>query len=70
MVIGLPLVSCSDGVCVGCVLNKHHRYSFDKCSSWHTLTPLHLVHIAFHGPLSSPSFFGCKYILTFIDDFS
>jgi hypothetical protein len=23
MVIGLPLVSCRDGVCVGCVLGKH-----------------------------------------------
>jgi hypothetical protein len=23
MVIGLPLVSCRDGVCVGCVLSKH-----------------------------------------------
>jgi transposase InsO family protein len=22
------------------------------------------------GPLSSPSFYGCKYFLTFIDDFS
>jgi hypothetical protein len=24
MVIGLPLVSCRDGVCAGCVLEKHH----------------------------------------------
>ena len=30
MVTGLPLVSCKDGVCSGCVLEKHHRDSFDK----------------------------------------
>ena len=40
MVIGLPMVSCKDGVCFGCVLNKHHRDSFEKCASWHASTPL------------------------------
>jgi hypothetical protein len=24
MVFGLPLVSCRDGVCISCVLDKHH----------------------------------------------
>jgi hypothetical protein len=33
MVTSLPLVSCRDGVCVGFVLNKYHRDSFDKCVS-------------------------------------
>jgi hypothetical protein len=33
MVTGLPLVSCRDGVCVDCVLSKHHRDSFDKRAS-------------------------------------
>jgi hypothetical protein len=70
MVNGLPHVSCRDGVCVGCVLGKHHRDSFDKRASWHALGPLQLVHSDLCGPLSSPSFFGCKYFLTFIDDFS
>ena len=32
--------------------------------------PFHLVHSDLCGPLSSPSFFGCKYFLTFIDEFS
>jgi hypothetical protein len=32
--------------------------------------PLQLVHSDLCGPLSSPSFSGCKYLLTFIDDFS
>jgi hypothetical protein len=70
MVTGLPLVSCRDGVCVGCVLGKHHQDSFDKHASWHASGPLQLVHSDLSGPLSSPSFSGCKYFLTFIDDFS
>jgi hypothetical protein len=70
MVTGLPLVSCRDGVCAGCVLDKNHRDSFDKRASWHASGPLQLVHSDLCGPFSSPSFSGCKYFLTFIDDFS
>jgi hypothetical protein len=67
MVTGLPLVSCRDGICVGCVLDKHHHNSFDK--HVHASSPLQLVHSDLSGLLSSP-FSGCKYFLTFIDDFS
>jgi hypothetical protein len=70
MVTGLPLVSCRDGVCSGCVIDKHHQDSFDKRASWRASGPLQLVHNDLSGPLSSPSFSGCKYFLTFIDDFS
>jgi hypothetical protein len=70
MVIGIPLVSCRDGVFVGCVLGKHHRDSFEKHASWHASGPLQLVHSDLCGPLSSPSFSGCNYFLIFIDDFS
>jgi hypothetical protein len=70
MVIGLPPASCRDGVCAGCVLGKHHRENFDKRASWHAFVPLQLVHSDLCGPLSSPSFSGCKCFLTFIDDFS
>jgi hypothetical protein len=70
MVTGLSPISCRNGVCASCVLGKHHRDSFDKRASWHTSGPLHLVHSDLCGPLSSPSFSGCKYFLTFIDDFS
>ena len=66
MVTGLPMVSCRDGVCSGCVLGKHHQDSFDKRASWHASAPLQLVHI----PLPIVSFSGCKYFLTFIDYFS
>jgi hypothetical protein len=57
MVTGLSLDSCRDDVCVGCVLGKYHRDSFDKRASWHALGPLQLVHSDLCGPLSS-SFFG------------
>jgi hypothetical protein len=39
MVTGLPLVSCRDGVSVGCVLGKHHRDNFDKPASWSASGP-------------------------------
>eukprot|EP00253_Pinus_taeda_P023024 PITA_23024 len=70
MVTGLPMVSCRDGVCSGCVLGKHHRDSFEKRASWHASAPLQLVHSDLCGPLPVASFSGCKYFLTFIDDFS
>jgi hypothetical protein len=69
MVTRLPPISCRDGVCADCVLKKHHRDSFEKHASWHASSPLQLVHSDLCGPLSTP-FFRCKYLLTFIDDFS
>ena len=70
MVTGLPLVSCKDGVCSGCVLRKHHRDNFEKCTSWHTSIPLQLVHSDLCGPLPAVSFSSFKYFLNFIDDYS
>ena len=70
MVTGLPMVSCKDGVCFSCVLEKHHRDSFEKRASWHASTPLQLVHSDLCGPLPGVSFSGFKYFLTFIDDYS
>ena len=70
MVIGLPMVSCKDGVCSCCVLEKHHRDSFEKRTSWHALVPLELVHSDLRGPLPFASFSGFKYFLNFIDDYS
>ena len=68
MVTGLSMVSCKDGVCSSCVLEKHHRDIFYKRASWHALVPLDLVHSDLCGPLPSPSFSSFKYFLTFIDD--
>jgi hypothetical protein len=70
MMTSLPLVSCKDGVCSSYVLSKHHQDSLDKHPSWHASTHLQLVHSDLYGPLSSLSFYGCKYLLTSIDEFS
>ena len=70
MVTGLPMVSCKDGVCSRCVLEKHQWDSFDKHASWHALAPLQLVHSDLCGPLPAISFSSFKYFLTFIDDYS
>ena len=57
-------------VCSSCVLEKHHRDSFDKHASWHASVPLELVHNDLCGPLPFASFSSFKYFLTFIDDYS
>ena len=43
---------------------------FEKCTSWHALAPLQLVHSDLCGPLPVVSLFGYNYFLTFIDYFS
>ena len=70
MTIGLPMVSCRDCICSRCVLKKYHRNNFDKHASWHVLTPLQLMHNDLCGHFLVVSFFGFKYFLTFIDDYS
>ena len=70
MVTGLPMVSCKDGVFSSCVLEKHHRDSFDKRASWYALVSLELVHSDLCGPPPSVSFSSFKYFLNFIDDYS
>ena len=44
MVTSLSMVSCRDGVCSVCVLEKHHQDIFNKRASWHASVPLELVH--------------------------
>ena len=66
----IPMVSCKDGICFGCVLGKHHQDNFDKRASWHASIPLELVHSDLCGPLPFASFSGFKNFLTFIDDYS
>ena len=70
MVTSLSMVSCKDGVCSFCVLEKHNWDSFDKRASWHASVPLELVHNDLCVPLPFDSFYGFKYFLTFIDDYS
>lgn len=69
LVIGLPKVSCTDGVCPAYVLGKQHQDSFPKGIAMRTTKSLELVH---NDLMIFPthSFSGSKYLLTFIDDFS
>ena len=64
LVLGLPKVSCIDGVCPGCVQD-----SFPKGKAMCTTKPLELVHSDLMI-FPTHSFSGSKYVLTFIDDFS
>ena len=69
LVRGLPKVSCTDGVCPGCVLGKQHQDSFPKGKAMCATETLELVHSDLMiFPICS--FSGSKYALTFIDDFS
>ena len=56
MVTRLPPISCRDGVCASCFLDKHHQENFDKRASWHASGPLQLVYSDLCGPFSSPYF--------------
>ena len=70
MVIGLPSVQFSGGVCQGCILGKHPKEKFDKGKAWRASQILELVHSDLAGPFQHPSFSKARYVLTFIDDFS
>ena len=65
MVIGLPKIKFSKGVCQGCVLGKHPEHKFERTSA-----PLELIQSDVFGPFSHMSMSQAKYALTFIDDFS
>ena len=69
MVLGLPSISSTKGVCEGCVLGKHHKEMFDKSKSWHAKEPLQLIHTYICGPLETP-LSHTVYFLTFIVDYS
>ena len=69
IVCGIPKVSCTEGVCPGCVLGKQHQDPFPNGTASHATSPLELVHSDLM-PFSNRSFSGAKYALTFIDDFS
>ena len=69
LVIGLPQIFCTNGVCQGCALGKHHKDPFLVGRASCTKEPLDLIHndlVSF----TTPYFLGAQYVLTFIDDFS
>ncbi|GAU16044.1 hypothetical protein TSUD_339150 [Trifolium subterraneum] len=70
MVKGLPLLQETQELCSDCITSKHQRDSIPKSSSWRATTNLQLVHSDICGPLNPPSNGGCRYFITFTDDYS
>ena len=56
MVIDLPPISFSKGVCRGCILEKHPQHSFDKGKSHRASEIMQLVHSDILGPFLGLSF--------------
>ena len=44
MVIGLPNIKFSNGVCQGCILGKHLEHKYEKASRERTSAPLEMIH--------------------------
>ena len=70
MVIGLPKIKFSKGVCQGCILGKHPERRYERASHERTYTPLELIHSDIFGPFPHISTIQAKYALSFIDYFS
>ena len=67
MVIGLPKIYFSKGVCQGCILGKHLENKYEKDSHERTSTPLELIHSDIAGLFPHMSMSQDKYALTFIE---
>ncbi|KAJ0734970.1 putative RNA-directed DNA polymerase [Helianthus annuus] len=67
---GLPKVTKSQYTCKGCIFGKHARKPFSKQATWRANKPLQLLHSDICGPMRTQSIGGCRYFITFIDDFS
>ena len=56
-------------VCETCVMAKQHCHPHPSSAS-KASAPLELIHMDVMGPLQEASCGGCKYVATFLDDFS
>ena len=70
LVTGMTLDSFAapDPICEPCLAGKMHANPFPS-SKWRASRPLELVHSDVHQ-VPYPSFSGCRYLVTFIDDYS
>ena len=69
MVIGLPKIKFSKGLCQGCSLGKHPEHKYERASHERTYAPLELICSDIAGPFPHMSMSQSKYALTFIDNF-
>ena len=70
MVEGLPPIKYSNGACIGCVVGKHTKRSYEKGKDKRETQTLGLIQSYLIGPLPTPSYGGSKYFLTSIDEYS
>ena len=67
MVIGLPKIKFSKGICQGCILGKHPEHEYEKASHERTYAPLELIYSDISGPFPHMSMSQGKNALTFVD---
>jgi transposase InsO family protein len=70
MIYGLLEIEDKKDVCEAYVLGKIHRKLFSKEKTWRAKASLELIHTDICGPMSTNSYGGKIYFITFIDDFS
>ena len=70
MVEGLPLIQTSNGVCSGCLVGKHPKKRYEVGKAHRAASILDLIHSVVAEPIPTKCINGCRYFLTFIDDFS
>ena len=70
MVEGLPAIKTSNGICKGCIVEKHLEHKFDRGKESRVKRILGLIHSYISGPMPTTSMSFSLYVLTFIDDFS
>ncbi|KAK8926311.1 hypothetical protein KSP39_PZI018080 [Platanthera zijinensis] len=62
-------VSLHEFTCESCIFGRQHRSSFHPTCT-RSDTPLSLVHSDIWRPYKTPSMFGYRYFVTFMDDYS
>uniref|UniRef100_A0A251SDS7 Putative zinc finger, CCHC-type n=1 Tax=Helianthus annuus TaxID=4232 RepID=A0A251SDS7_HELAN len=70
LVYGLPKISRDISICEGCISGKQARKGFPNKTKWQATKPLQLIHSDICGPMRTESISGCRYFITFIDDYS
>ena len=71
---GIPITesqkSVDPGVCLPCLMGKHHKTYQRRIPAARTETPLALVHSDTGGPFRTPAVSGAKHFILFIDDYT
>ena len=66
----LPWLSLTQFVCESCQLGKHHRYSYSSRDGIPSSAPFDLLHYDVWVPSRTPSNFGHRYYIMFLDDYT